>query len=194
MLEIACLIIAAVYFIFSPRIYEANFSISLPKVPADADNNKFSPKMRLLISPQEFIRPTQDPMGYPETFIKNCMGEDTNANRKKFINALQLGVKQQSDVIVFILRLEGYQRSASCANLLLTKVLNDLNITQDNYLRTVGIDHADTANIAKPSLLQNVRMSDSYVTPDLVKLITTAVLAGIFLAIFLSSIRKRYSA
>ena len=55
--------------------------------------------MRLMISPQEFIRPAQDPMSYPEAFIKDCMGEDTNSNRKKLINALQLGVKQQGDVI-----------------------------------------------------------------------------------------------
>ena len=193
-LEALCILAAAIYFLFAPRIYEANFSISLPKVPVTSPNNLDTPKIRLMISPQEFIRPAQDPMSYSEAFIKECMGEDTNANRKKFINALQLGVKQQGDVISFTLRLEGGERSASCANILLIKVLNDLMLTQDNYLKSAGINSAETINIAKPGLVQKIRMSDSYVKPDLVKLITSAVLAGISLTIFLSLMRKRYSA
>lgn len=193
-LELICLLIAVIYFIFSPRIYEANFSIVLPKVPTATSNDPNAPKMRLLISPQEFIRPAQDPMAYSEAFIKECMGEDTNANRKKLINALQLGVRQQGDVIAFTLRLEGKQRTATCANVWLIKVLNDLTITQENYLKSVGLDSVGTTNIAKPGLLQHIRMSDSYVKPDLVKLITTAVLAGIFLSFFVSIMRKRYSA
>lgn len=122
------------------------------------------------------------------------MGEDTNANRKKFINSLQLSVKQQGDVIAFTLRLEGNERSGLCANLLITKVLNDLTVTQDNYLKAAGIATSESANITKPGIIQNIRMSDSYVKPDLIKVITSAVLAGIFLTMFLSVMRKRYSA
>lgn len=193
-LEIACLLIAAVYFVLSPRIYEANFSIVLPKVPTAVSSDPKAPKMRLLISPQDFMRPAQDPMTYPEAFIKECMGEDTNANRKKLINALQLGVKQQGDVIAFTLRLAGNQRTSTCANLWLIKVLNDLTITQENYLKAAGLDPASTINVAKPGLLQHIRMSDSYVKPDLYKLMPSAVLAGIFLSFFVSIMRKRYSA
>jgi len=193
-LEVACLLVATIYFLTAPRIYEANFSIALPKVPAAVSNNPNAPQIRLMMSPQEFIRPTQNPMGYSDEFIKNCMGEDTNANRKKFISSLQLGVKQQGDVIAFTLRLEGNERSGACANLLLTKVLNDLSVTQGNYLKSAGIATSETANIAKPGIIQNVRMSDSYIKPDLIKVLTSAVLAGIFLTVFLSVMRKRYSA
>lgn len=192
-IEIFCLLAATGYFLIAPRIYEANFSIGLPKVPAGISSNQQAPKMKLMISPQDFIRPAQDPMGYPDTFVKECMGEDTNSNRKKFIRSLQLGVKQQGDVIAFTLRLEGRQRSASCAELLLIKVLSDLTITQENYLRSADLD-ASSLYIVKPTLLQHIRMSDSYVKPDLVKLLMAAVLAGIFLTTFLSVIRKRYSA
>jgi hypothetical protein len=193
-LELVCLLIATAYFLTAPRIYEANFSIGLPKVPAVTSGNPNASKVRLLISPQEFIRPTQDPMAYSDEFIKGCMGEDTNANRKKLINALQLGVKQQGDVIAFTLRLEGNERSAACANLLLTKVLNDLSLTQDNYVKSVNLMPADNVNVIKPSIVQNVRMSDSYVKPDLIKILTAAVLAGVFMTVFLSIMRKRYSA
>ena len=148
--------------------------------------------MRLLISPQEFIRPAQDPMAYSTDFVQGCMGEDTNAGRKQFINALQLGVKQQGDVIAFTLRLAGKQRTQNCANLLLSKVLGDLTLTHENYLKSTGL--AVDENVVKPGLLQHVRMSDSYVKPDLIKIMTTGFLAGVFLSVFLSIMRKRYSA
>lgn len=56
--ELACLLVATAYFLTAPRIYEANFSIGLPKVPAAVTNNPSGPQIRLLMSPQEFIRPS----------------------------------------------------------------------------------------------------------------------------------------
>ena len=193
-MEVLCLLVAGGYFLLIPRIYEAHFSIGLPKVPV-VSNQPNGPNMRLMISPQEFIRPTQDPMAYSEEFVKNCMGQDTNTNRKKMINALQLGVRQQGDVIAFTLRLEGRERTATCANLFLAKVLEDLSIAQENYLKipaTSSAAQANPDNIVKPSLIQVVRMSDSYINPDLIKIFTTAVLAGAFVTMFLSVMRKRY--
>jgi hypothetical protein len=193
-LEVVCLLAAGSYFALAPRIYEANFSISLPKVPAPISAAPGAPKLRTLISPQEFIRPTQDPMAYSAQFIEQCMGQDTNANRKKLINALQLGVKQQGDVIAFTLRLEGSQKLLNCANALMSKVLQDLSITQENYLKSIVLAETDRQNVAPPTLVQAVRMSDSYVKPDLTRLLTIAVLAGIFLAILISAMRKKYRA
>lgn len=195
-IEMLCLVVAGAYFLMAPRIYEANFSIGLPKIPV-VSNQPNGPNMRLMISPQEFIRPTQDPMAYSEEFVKNCMGQDTNANRKKMINALQLGVQKQGDVIAFTLRLEGGERSAACANLFLTKVLEDLSIAQVNYLKTTlaaSAAQANPENIVKPALIQAVRMSDSYIKPEFIKTFTTAMLAGALLTVFLSVMRKRYRA
>lgn len=195
-MEVFSLLVAGAYFLMAPRIYEANFSIALPKVPV-LSNQPNGSNMRLMISPQEFIRPTQDPMTYSEEFVKNCMGQDTNANRKKMINALQLGVQKQGDVIAFTLRLEGSERSATCANLFLTKVLEDLSIAQVNYLKTplaASAAQASPENIVKPALIQAVRMSDSYIKPDFIKIFTAAILAGAFLTVFLSVMRKRYCA
>lgn len=195
-IEMLCLLVAGAYFLMTPRIYEANFSIGLPKVPA-LSNQSNGPNMRLMISPQEFIRPTQDPMAYSEEFVKNCMGQDTNANRKKMINALQLGVQKQGDVIAFTLRLEGSEHSAACANLFLTKVLEDLSIAQANYLKTplaASAAQASPEYIVKPALIQAVRMSDSYIKPDLIKTFAAAIMAGAFLTVLFSVMRKRYRA
>lgn len=191
-LEIACLLVSGIYFLMAPRIYEANFSISLPKVAVSPESNP--PKLRLLISPQEFIRPTQDPMAYSAEFIKSCMGEDTNANRKKLINGLQLGVKQQGDVIAFTLRLEGAERPAKCAALMLQRAFDDLTANQDSYLKSQVSGAIDPVSYARPALVQTIRMSDSYIKPDLSRILITAALAGIFLTVFLSLMRKKYCA
>lgn len=193
-LEIVCLSVAAGYFALAPRIYEANFSIGLPKVPAPISAVPGAPRLKTLISPQEFIRPTQDPMAYSSQFIEQCMGKDTDANRKKFINALQLGVKQQGDVIAFTLRLEGSQKLLNCANVLMNKVLQDLSLAQDNYLKSITLAESDKQNVAPPTMVQVVRMSDSYVKPDLIRLITIGALAAIFLSIMISVMRKKYLA
>ena len=194
LLEAVCIMTAAVYFLLAPRIYEANFSISLPKVLASPGANTNQPKHRLLMSPQEFIRPTQDPMIYSDEFIKNCMGQDSNENRKKLINALQLGVKQQGDVIAFTLRLEGSERSANCANLMLTRSFDDLTVNQDRYLQANPSIANDPTNFIKPALVQSIRISDSYIKPDLGRLLSMAILAGIFVSIFISILRKKYRA
>jgi hypothetical protein len=193
-LEVVCLLAAGGYFALAPRIYEANFSIGLPKVPASISTSASAPRLRTLISPQEFIRPTQDPMAYSAQFIEQCMGQDTNANRKEFINSLQLGVKQQGDVIAFTLRLEGSQKLLNCANLMMGKVLQDLTITQDNYLKSIAVTEPDKASVFPPTMVQVVRISDSYVKPVLSRLLIVGALAGIFLTFFISVIRKKYRA
>lgn len=191
-LEIACLLVSGIYFLMAPRIYEANFSISLPKVAVLPESNP--PKLRLLISPQEFIRPTQDPMAYSAEFMKSCMGEDTNANRKKLINGLQLGVKQQGDVIAFTLRLEGAERPEKCAALMLQRSFDYLTVNQDIFLKTQKNGGDESATYARPALVQTIRMSDSYIKPDLSRILIAAALAGIFLTVFLSLMRKKYRA
>lgn len=193
-LEAVCIASAAIYFLIAPRIYEASFAISLPKVLANTPENSNLPKLRLMISPQEFIRPTQDPMAYSQEFIKGCMGEDTNANRKEFINSLQLGVKQQGDVIAFTLRLKGSERAAHCANLLLTRVFEGLVISQDRYLSSANLNSSDLNKFSRPAVVQTIRMSDSYIKPDLKRLLMMAMVAGLGLAVFLSFMKKRYCA
>jgi hypothetical protein len=189
-LEIACFLAAGIYFLVAPRIYEVNFSISLPKVSITPETNPA--KLRLMISPQEFIRPIQDPMAYSEEFVKACMGEDSNANRKKMINGLQLGVKQQGDVIAFTLRLEGAERPVKCAALMMQRAFDHLTVSQDLYLQARTPGAIDPATYARPALVQSIRMSDSYVKPDLYRILTTAILAGIFLTVFISPMRKKY--
>ena len=203
--EAICLAITLAYFAFAPRIYEANFSLSLPKVSVISPSNPGAPQLRLLISPQEFIRPTQNPMAYSSGLIEGCMGSDTNANRKKMITSMQLSVQQQGDVVALNLRLEGRERVIQCANLILNKAFGELVTTQENYLASLSknqsIDYQKSEiskfsdqEFKKPEVIQAIRISDSYVKPDFYKLFIQAILTGIFMTIFISIMRKRYRA
>lgn len=194
LLEALFLLIASLYFMVAPRTYEASFSIGLPKVASALAVSPNAPKMRLMISPQEFIRPTQDPMAYSEEFVKNCMGEDTNANRKEFINALQLGVKQQGDIIAFTLRLNGSERVTQCANLLLRRVLGELVSAQDKYLQSANISMEDVNSFTRPTEVQSIRISDSYIKPNLSRLLMIAFVLAIFLTAFISLLKSKYRA
>jgi uncharacterized protein involved in exopolysaccharide biosynthesis len=205
MIEVLCLFSAVIYLNFAPRIYEASFSLRLPKVPSTISVDSPITRLQLLVSPQEFIRPTQNPMAYSSQFILDCMGEDTNANRKKFINALQLGVQQQGDVIAFNLRLEGRERVVKCANLMLEKTFNNLVQMQENYLQSFNQNkgpellnslekQGKQSEIKKPEVEQAIRISDSYVKPEISRVLTGSILLGFFLTVFASVMRARYRA
>ena len=198
-IELICLLIAGVYFLIAPRIYEAVFSISLPKVLSMPTVNVGPGPLRLLISPQDFIRPTPNPMLSSPAFIQSCMGADTNATRKQLISALQLGVQQQGGVVAFTLRLEGRERVLVCARLFLVKVLNDLTTMQADHVKNSNLyegkrESGNSQYLSVPQIVQEVRLSDSYITPNLVKLLTTALLAGISLTVVLAVMRRRYCA
>lgn len=204
-IEVLCIISAAIYLHFAPRIYEATFSLRLPKVPLLASSPLQPPQLQLLVSPQEFIRPTQNPMSYPSQLIVDCMGEDTNANRKKLINALQLGVQQQGDVIVFNLRLKGRERVFNCASLMLEYAYKNLVQMQDNYIRSFNQNmtpevarslekQTNLDGFKKPEVEQAIRLSDSYVKPDITKTFVGSLLFGIFLTVFAFVMRMRYRA
>jgi len=183
---------AVIWFLLAPRIYEANFSISLPKVSTGSQVD--SSRLRLLISPQEFIRPTQDPMSYSSDFVRGCMGTDSNANRKKMINSLQLGVKQRGDVIAFTLRLEGAEAVEKCANLFLLRAIDQLTAIQDIYLKALPDGGLNLADVGKPALVQTIRLSDTYIAPDLKRFLMLAVIAGFVMTIFFSVLRNKYRA
>ena len=74
------------------------------------------------------------------------------------------------------------------------KILQDLSLTQENYLKSIALVESEKQNIAAPTVVQVVRISDSYVKPDLTRLLTVGALAGIFLTIFISVMRKKYRA
>ena len=191
--ECLCLVLVGVYLAFAPRVYEADFSIRLPKMQTANPADPAKLEWRLMLSGLEFMRGMQNPLTYSNQFIQECMGEDSNANRKKFINSTQLGLLNHADVIHFSIRLEGRENVIRCANLLEKRVLEDLNgvyeaqiLKNQNAIKDLG------ALSEKARLTDSLRVSDSFIKPQINKSIYAALITGFFLAVFGVSLRKKY--
>jgi hypothetical protein len=192
--EVICLVLASIYLALAPRIYEANFSVRLPKmqVASAADPTKLD--WKLMLSGLEFMRGMQNPMTFSNAFIQECMGEDSNENRRKFVNATRISLLNHSDVLHFSLRVEGRENAIRCAKLLEVRVLDDLNgvyeIQQQKNLESSN----KTGSNEKASISDSLRISDNYIQPQIGKIIYAAMIIGAFLAIFAASLRAKYRA
>lgn len=199
-LECISLLAAGTFLYFTPHIYEANFAVRLPKmeVSSSSDVSKEgskaqSPKNQwvLLISGLDFLRGLQNPMGHSYELIQTCMGEETNANRRKFIQGLQISLMGGGDIIYFSLRQEGRERASQCATLFKTLVFEDLNGIYNSQAQK---NAPNVIRLEKAVITEDIHLSDSYIYPNLQKTILAALIAGFLLAIFGVSLRNKYRA
>jgi len=192
--ELLCLALAGIYVGFAPRIYEANFSVRLPKMQMASPVDSSKLEWKLMLSGLEFMRGMQNPLTFSNVFIQECLGEDSNANRRKFINSTQIGLLNHADVIHFSLRIEGRANVIRCANLLEARVLEDLN----GLYEAQTLKNKENVNTViayeKASLTDSLRISDSYIQPQVSKVIYAALFIGIFMAIFVVSLKAKYRA
>ena len=199
LIELICLLTITLYVVLTPRIYEADFSIQMPKVQKISTTIGAKNEWTMMISGLDYMRGWQNPLRYPNEFITNCMGSDTNQNRKKFVNANQMRLQNHGDVIQFSLKLEGLETTNRCANLLLHLVWNDVNQTFDNELRRESQTPNPSSlfsaiNYAKPALVDLIRMSDSFIKPEIGKNILLAIILGLFITVFVARLKVKYRA
>ena len=192
--EIICLALAGLYLVISPRIYEADFSVRLPKMQVSSPGDPAKLEWKLMLSGLEFMRGMQNPLTFSNTFIQECMGEDSNANRKKFINSTQLRLLNHADVIHFSLRIEGRENVIRCANLLQVRVLDDLNGVYESQAQKNKENLSTVIAYEKASPTDSLRISDSYIQPQVSKVIYAALILGIFMAIYAVSLKAKYRA
>ena len=192
--EIICLFSAVIYIAISPKIYEADFTIRLPKI------QKLSPKIEwtLPISGLDFMRLVQNPLIFPGELIANCMGEDTNFNRKKFTNSTRISLANNADAIRFTLRIGGKEQALLCANLLQNMVISDLDGILEKAIIALKLNTnpmlVDSIVSERPALLMSIRLSDNYIKPDPLKTIIFAFILGLLFTAFGSILKEKYSA
>ncbi len=192
--ELLCSALAGIYVGFAPRIYEANFSVRLPKMQVVSALDPSKLEWRLMLSGLEFMRGMQNPLTFSNAFIQECLGEDSNANRRKFINSTQIRLLNHADVIHFSLRIEGRENVIRCANLLQVRVLDDLNGVYEAQAQKNKENFSTVITYEKASTTDSLRISDSYIKPQVSKVIYAALILGIFMAIFAVSLRAKYRA
>ena len=192
--EVICLLLASIYLALAPRVYEANFSVRLPKMQVTSPMDPARLEWKLMLSGLEYMRGMQNPMTFSTDLIHKCMGEDSNTNRRKFINSTQISLLSNADVLNFSLRIEGRENVIRCSNLLQARVLDDLNGAYDIQLLKDKSSLSSAIAYEKPSLSAAIRESDTYIQPQISKILYAAMIIGIFLAIFTTSLRAKYRA
>jgi hypothetical protein len=193
--ECICLTLVGVYLVIAPRIYETNFSVRLPKMQVANTNNPSRLEWKLMISGLDFMRGMQNPLTFSNDLIQKCFGEDSNANRRKFINSMQLGLQNHGDIVLFSLRIDGRENVIRCANLLQERILSDLSDIYDVQIqKNQSSSSAAIPIFEKAAVVNSLRVSDSFIKPQIDKSIYAALFAGLFLAIFAVSLKAKYRA
>ena len=194
-IEILCMGLGFTYFFFAPKIYEADFAVRLPKVQVVSEASPKKIEWNTAISGLDYLRSMQNPLGYSQEFMQDCMGADTNQNRKDWVNALQIGLKNRGDIIQFSIRLEGEKRVLFCAKQFQIVVMQDLNGYYEGALIKAKIENEEAKKnlqFEKASVVEDIRLSDGFVRPNLKKILISSTLLGIFLTIFFSALQKKY--
>jgi hypothetical protein len=79
--------------------------------------------------------------------------------------------------------------------MLLAVVTSDLNGIFNRRMTEINAAGVNPTIVFEPPMMvQPIRVSDSYIRPKLEKVLVTAILAGLFLAIFGVSLRNKYRA
>jgi uncharacterized protein with NAD-binding domain and iron-sulfur cluster len=149
---------------------------------------------KLMLSGLEYMRSIQNPMTFSNDFIQDCMGQDSNTNRRKFVNSSQISLLNNADVLNFSLRIEGRENVIRCSNLLQARVLDDLNGAYDIQLLKDKSSLSPALAYEKPIVSAAIRESDGFIQPRINKVISAALIAGIFLTLFAVSLRAKYRA
>ena len=191
--ELVFLGISLSYFIATPKIYESYFELTATKI----FNNKGY--WQSITPGIDIKRGLQNPSEFSTYLISECMGEDSNSNRKLLVNALRIELIQGGERIGIALRLNGKDKTKKCANLILntsiTNLNETLNVVVNSLLINDDIQKTPELNvnfIQKAAIAIPVRMSDSYVKPDLLKLLLLGVVTGLFAAFFYIQLKAKY--
>ena len=205
--ELLCFLCAGIYLLSAPRIYEVNFAISIPKVLKLTGPNSKETYLGVIFLGRDYIRSMQSPLAYPTELVAQCMGEDTNQNRKLLVNANEMSLAGQSDIIRFSLRLPGQDITRQCALLIQELTLSNLNRALEKLRQEVPALNQDvmplpdsqglvaqTKPFIESAIVTPLRMSDSYVKPQRLKICYAAFFAGIFLALGFVGLRGQYRA
>ena len=195
--DILACAIAGIYLFITPPIYEANFAVSVPKIQKKDVTLDSAPQWRLMVSSLDFMRGLQNPLSYSEGFIAGCMGQDSNANRKQLVKSLQMGLMNNGDVIRFTLRLPLKEPTAHCAILLQDLVLTQLTQVYEETIAKVGaqatLDNAaPSTKFEKPGIAQSIRLSDSFIYPQIAKVFMFALILGFCVGVFVILARVKY--
>lgn len=196
--QVICAIGATVYLQFKPAIYEASFAIQMPMEERRIDSGGANVPWVPVISALDFLRAWQNPLRHSKDLIVDCMGSDTNKNRKNLISATQIFIQKRGDTLGFTLRLAGRDQVKKCAETIELSVLTELNNIYEQ--RQISLFNEANATkliprkITKAEIDSDIRLSDVAVEPNSSKTYGLAAVLALLLSLFGAALKEKYRA
>ena len=186
----------AIYYV-SPRIYEASLMIKMPSsngitAQGIVEKNIIKTVPTALDVKKHLLRPED----FPLTVLQGCGLTDSNADRKRLVNAIVANEVNYGLSLQVVIRLPSRELVNNCALLIAEEVISYSNFQKDNYLRYVfGVNPTVSGEyIVNENALQSspIRVSDQHVSPRFWHLLIGCLLLGLLLNCFLDWLRFQY--
>jgi hypothetical protein len=119
--------------------------------------------------------------------LKKCGLEDTNTDRKKFVNAVYAtDVDGGERNLMLLVRISGKERAEQCVNGIAAELLVLINAIKDNYILHYDPKNQLVLVNEDAKIYRAARVSDSYILPRPGLTILATTLLGFLAAIFFS--------
>jgi len=189
--QIAFLLLGSIYLAVTPKTYEAYFEVRTAKILVND-------RWEALKWARYARRDLMSPQWFSADLVKVCMGEDGNAIRRSLVNSIQVNIIDDSGGLMGIaVRLAGIDSPKKCANLLAETMVKASNASLVKRLADDGYIAANATKgkinqFEKPAVTFPVQMSDSYLRPQVDKVLLAGFIMGLMFAFASVVLKGRY--
>lgn len=190
-------IFALTFNVMSPKIYEAYFEFQLPRVLLSSDSQgSKSPHWVTIPAGVDARRIVMSPIKISPDVVKACGYVDTNENRKKLINQIQINTLNSSGTEMFVyVRLEGKEETKKCAEAILVNQIANSDAELAKYIKSIDSVNQEMKIIEKFAATPGIiKISSGYVYPRIylnyVAYISIAIFIGLFLGWFYPQLKE----
>ena len=182
--SVAGFLIGLSYCLLSPKIYEAFLFISLPQTNQMSAEGVIKEKIAVP-STLNARRILLNPVTITPEMLKACGLKDTNADRKKFVNAVYAtDVDGGERNLMLLVRIPGKERAEQCVNGIAAELLVLTNAIKNNYILHYDPKNQLVLVNEDAKIYRAARVSDSYILPRPGLTILATTLLGFLAAIF----------
>ena len=172
------------YCLLTPKIYEAFLFISLPQTNQISAEGIVKETIAVP-STLNARRILLNPATITPEMLKTCGLEDTNTDRKKFVNAVYAtDVDGGERNLMLLVRIPGKERAEQCVNGIAAELLVLTNAIKNNYILHYDPKNQLVLVNEDAKIYRAARVSDSYILPRPGLTILATTLLGFLAAIF----------
>lgn len=187
------IIASFIFCIFTPKLYEASFTLSLGRINAlkinNSVDNRLDKEIPFVLDAQ---RSFKNPAWISSDILEKCGYTPSNKARKDLISAINVIRSPDNKELLLTLRIPGRENTKNCAEAVIGESLLTYNARLDQVLREILGDtpsmKASDFALKLSGLNGGLSISDSYVYPSFTKIIFGFSALLIVISLYIKSI------